>query len=284
MENTTQKSKRVNSRSIPQKKEKVISTGEAGTVEKTQITNAANKEQLITNNFIEALRSFMNQNYGDYSDVDNLALFADVLQKLEDNHNECEALSNQNRVIAQSIASNPRLMILIKELVAGTPLRVALAKSDLTETQPDIDDEDYDAYNMAVALSRQRRNDAKEQAHHRIEKCEACGQVAQQFYQQVEAEPQEINEFVQFLNSMIDNIYNAEIDQDVINVLWKAFNYEREVRRAKEQGVIEGRNSIIETRKASHSDGLPSFSSAGNRQNSVVKEGYIERLMKQKFV
>ena len=75
---------------------------------------------------------------------------------MERNHCQCQELSKQNREIAKVLADNPRLMLLLKELMSGTPLRVALVASDLVEDEPLLDDDDYESYNYALAMARDR--------------------------------------------------------------------------------------------------------------------------------
>ncbi|MFI3321906.1 MAG: hypothetical protein R3Y50_05220 [Rikenellaceae bacterium] len=232
--------------------------------------------------FIELLKKFLLETGCECDLEDKIALFSTILQKLENDHLSCIELSRQNQVIAQTIADNPRLMILIQELMDGTPIRIALVKSDLVDVHPSADDEEYEAYNMAVAQAREQRNRAKYQAIKRKENCEQCRNVANEFYADMEISDEEVAEFVKFLDGVIDAIFEAHIDRELLEVMWKAYSFDKEVRFAKTRGVVEGKNIAIEAFKRRKKEGISKFASQDNK-TTIVKEGYIERLMKQQF-
>ncbi len=195
----------------------------------------------------------------------------------------CQKMSDQNRTIAQILVSNPRLYIFIEELLKETPIRVALVKSDLVNVAPLEDEDDYDSYNLAVAQSRERRQTLKMKAQQRLDKCEECGEVAHKFYEDNEIEEEEVSKFVEFLDKVIESVFDAEIDRELIEAMWKAYSFEKEVKQARQQGVVDGKNEVIAVRRHSNSDGLPSSSSGGVMRDEAKYEGYIQKLLSRKF-
>lgn len=245
--------------------------------------NIASEDDSLVKNFITALRKQISELEPELCISDDTELFETVLQKIAEDHSSCIKLSEQNKAIADAITANPRLLILLEELMKGTPANVALIKSDLVRVEPDSDDDQYEDYNLAVAQTRERRDKIKKQAEMRLSKCKKCGEIAQEFYQEVELTDDQIDDFVAFLERVIETIFEANIDRNFIETMWKAYNYDKEVKNAKQQGVVEGKNETIAIRRASQSNGLSSFSSSGTKPESQVKQGYIERLMNERY-
>lgn len=267
-----------------------IQTSERKSVENNEKKEEATVQENIVidndtllKNFINALRIQIKELEPKLDISSDIALFEAVLRKIDNDHSTCITLSEQNRAIANAIESNPRLLIFLKELMGGTPARVALIKSDLTNLEPDINDDQYEEYNLAVAQTRERRDKIKKQAEMRLSKCQKCGEIAQEFYHEMELNDDQIDEFVEFLERAIDTIFEANIDRDFIETMWKAYSYEKEIQKAKKQGQIEGKNEVIAIHRTSQSDGLSSFSSSGTKSEAPIKQGYIERLLNQRY-
>ncbi len=266
----------------------------ANKTDDTKLTNKASTGNIIQDNIVQNDPNTNNQLLNDfrynilkvYPELEELPI-EDLLQAAFDravySDKLCTKMSDQNKAIAEILISNPRLYIFIQEMMKETPIRVALVKSDLTDLAPDEEDEDYESYNMAVAQSRERREILKEKIQNRIDKCEKCGEVAQQFYDDNEVEDDEIEEFVEFFEKVIEAIFDADIDREVIEAMWKAYSFEKEVQQAREQGIVDGKNQVITIRRKSNSDGLPSSSSGGIMRDETKHEGYIEKLLNRKF-
>ncbi len=194
----------------------------------------------------------------------------------------CTKLSDENRKIGKLIAENPRIYLLLDNLLKGDPVSVALVKSDLMDVAPESGDDDYNSYSLAIAQTKERKRKAKELAKTRLDKCEQCNEVSSQFYKEISASDEEIVSFVSFLESIIDKLFTAEIDHDLLVTLWKAFSFDKEVKYANERGVVDGKNIMILQKRRLFSDGLAPASSVGSSKSVEPRKGYIERLLQNR--
>ncbi|MEG1635168.1 MAG: hypothetical protein RR141_01270 [Rikenellaceae bacterium] len=283
MKNMNEQTKKCTETAVDQVTKSTLSQNDGTKRADTFQENIVQHDSTLSEKFIAALRKQINELEPELSIENDSDLFDAVLKKINNDHSSCIRLSEQNKAIANTIKANPRLLFFLEELMRGTNVRVALAKSDLINVAPDSDDDDYEDYNMAVAQTRERHDEIKKQAQRRLSKCQKCGEIAQQFYEETELSDEQIDDFINFLERAIETIFEADIDRQFIETMWKAYNFDKEIQNAKQQGIVEGKNEVITIRRASQTDGLPSFSSSGVKSEAPVKQGYIERLMNERY-
>ncbi len=245
-------------------------------------TNEQRPQSNIRDEVFIEFRKHVEPIYAELASIEGEEFLTEVAKRVEATHNLCKSLSEQNKAVAELLASNPRLYLFIQELLKETPVRVALVKSDLADIAPFEDDDDFEEYNRAVEQSRERRAELKRRAHERVAKCEQCGEIANEFYTENQIDQEDVEKFVEFFEKIIEDIFDANIDKRILEVLWKAFSYDNEVSYARAQGVIDGKNEIINNRRRQVDDTLPSSSSRFNA-SPEGSMGYIERLLSRKF-
>ncbi|HIS34314.1 MAG TPA: hypothetical protein IAA79_05260 [Candidatus Avirikenella pullistercoris] len=220
--------------------------------------------------------------YPDASVVDDTELENLFYEDYDTAMEQLKNLVEDNRALYKLIVENPETGILLKELISGTPLRVALIRANLIPEEPSAEDEDYQAYIDAVNERKVQMRRAEEQKKIREKNRKKSESEVADFFASKEMDEEEAERFIDFVdNVLLGNITNDIYDKQLLEKLWHAFKYEEEIRNAREAGVIEGRNAQIETRRlkaAGSSDGLPG---SGNAVVADIprKKGYIERLM-----
>lgn len=232
-----------------EKKEQVPATVEATQTQPTQEPSDARHVAL------------MSQYYPDKKfDTDAQAIDA-LCEECEATKAQLKTLEDANRRIYELIQQNPAMADVITEMDKGAPFEVALAKCvDLEALVPTDGEPQYEAYQKAVA-ERKQRTDEITSRRAALETNQAKSKAdADEFFDEMKIDEKEQNDFVDFVESFIGDLFAGKVAKATLKKMYQAFKYEEDIAAAADQGVVAGRNQAIEAKRETKSatDGLPS--------------------------
>lgn len=162
----------------------------------------------------------------------------------------------------------PELGMILNDMVANkVPFRVAITKYLSQEDLiPMEGEEDYSAYQSAYE-ERKKGVEKKKSLESQIQQNEANTIAAIDKYCDGKGYSEEEKEALfDFMNDIFIKMLHKEINENIVQALDNARNYNKDVESAKQIGKIEGRNENIELVKAKkpQSDGIPSVGSSAD--------------------
>lgn len=194
-------------------------------------------------------------------------------------------MEQANQVIMDVLDAEPVLAKIIQDISMGATFREAIARhidpEDLVAQEGDPDFEAWEKNRAARGeeLGKRKEMDEKLSANQEMTKAEIKA-----FAEEHNMTPEAAIEFLGKVDELFSNVYAGLIDRKALNLLKKAIDADQMVAEAKEEGIIEGRNTKIKETVVPQKvgDGLPKLSGTDNVQTPAPpkkKRNYVERLM-----
>lgn len=228
----------------------------------------------------EKVRQFVNNRSIECDTTDPKELKLAALDLWDQLVEENDRLRGEFEAAKGALERDPRVAVFFNELMRGTPVRVALVRSDIFDFTPQNHDYDYDAYQEALSVHRKKRDEAAQRLKNHKENCEYTAAEIEKFYRTKGLTDDQQDQFADFVESMFDDFSDGKIWGSTLERLWKAFTYDQKLEEVKEIGRIEGVNAKIEKIEGVvTSDGLIGGGRSIRQSAPKVREGYIKRIM-----
>lgn len=188
-----------------------------------------------------------------------------------------------NDKLIRAIQDHPEANIFLAELTAGVPLKVALARAEIDIYEPEEGDEDFEEY---IKAYNERKNNlvmAKKKEQQYIENFSKSKVDIASFFDSHNLNLQEQQEFEEFIDDTISNLFNGLINKEILSKLHQAWKYEEHVQQAKETGELNGRNANIEAQREQRHRQVDGLANSGVRSNTpepTHQIDYIDKLIK----
>ncbi len=93
-----------------------------------------------------------------------------------------------------------------------------------------------------------------------------------------------IETFIAFIETNLRHISKGEITVELLETLWRSYNYDTDLQEAYDAGVVAGKNKRISAAREERADAeaLGSVTVGKNINSASQKQGYIEKLLQSK--
>lgn len=212
---------------------------------------------------------------------DDNAMKTAFYEDYDNSNNQLNTFKEDNNKLIEIVRENPELSVLIKELMQGAPMRVALVKANIDLPTPEDGDADFADYESEVKKRNSQKAEAEKRTKEYNDNIVNSQKEIETFFKTKNLSESEENEFTEFVDNSVAEMLNGIFTQKSLSKLYQAFKYEEDVANAKTAGVIDGRNANIETKrekKVTQTDGLAS-SASGTITTPQRKGGYIDNLL-----
>lgn len=179
---------------------------------------------------------------------------------------ELKAIKSAETVLERQIEADPRLGVLLERIVAGDEPQAAFREAGIDSVgQPRIGY--YSRVNPFIDTMEENRK-----------------VIVRQLQKEGISAPR-IDAFLLFAEETVNNLVMQEIDPVFLKELWKCFDAENAIEKARKEGIVTGRNMQIENRRNErHSvDGLLAPAPGSTVGNGTEKLGYIERILNSQY-
>ena len=206
----------------------------------------------------------------------------------DDKENELQGINDNLQIIEDMMSADEDLRAVLTDMIVNkTPFRAAIAKylapEDLT---PLPTDEDYDAVRTAY-------NERLEKGKAQASREEEINKNEEQTYNDFEAfvaekklDEQKAGELNDTIGEVFENLLMKKITPEMLEMFYKAMNYDNDVAKADSEGEIRGRNAAIEAKRvASESkkgDGIPNLVGGGSEPEKENENGRVSFLGKKR--
>lgn len=213
--------------------------------------------------------------YPDKELTDITSVMDAALEKINDDESYRTENETANQKLIEVIESEPTLAAVINDVANGAEYIEALARhvdpSDLEMQQGDPDYEKWSANKQERIGKRAEREKFLSDLQANIA---ASQEAIKSFAEENGMSEEDIIPFLENVNSVLSDAYNGKITTDFLARMYTAENHEKEVQKAAENGVIEGRNQKIDMLKETEmnekaGDGLPSLTSVSGSIEQV---------------
>lgn len=210
--------------------------------------------------WVERLRTTYPDSEADYENDDDA-----FYTGLEDFYNSQEErltrLNEGNKSLAEALAREPEAGLFLSELINGSEVLPALAKSygDVLSAVSG-DEESMQKFNEGLASRRESEAKFDEiRAKQEANAANNAGTITA-FFEEKSADDAERAAFEGFVSDLVDKIFTFEFDRPTLDALWRAYKHDEDVTEAATLAEVKGRNAKIDLEKRSvRSDGTPNL-------------------------
>lgn len=247
---------------------------EDGDSEKSEETTETQPEKKVSKLFEQAKTWFPDQEF-ENEDAFHERLISDYNEKSEFKTKNLEA----NEKILNTLKSNEALSNVLKDTVNGVPFHIALAKHvDLTKITPQEGDEDYSEYQKAQQERLDKIKESEDAKATFDKNQETSREAIKAFFDSKEMDEAQVKDFSDFVDGTYTKMSEGIIDDDVLNVFYRAKNFDAEISKAKELSEISAKNEAIDLKKeeTKKGDGLPKVGQGTKVPEKPKEKGLLE--------
>lgn len=238
------------------------------------------KEEKPPHKYAERLtKAFPDRKFEKDEDYD--AAMDEHLTALEDYR---EKGKKANQKLLALFESEPAVGEMVRDMMAGASFREAAARHFSAEDFTPIEgDPDYEGWTKNKTEREEKMNKRREFEKNYAANLEAAGKELEAFAKEHNLDEKATDEFLESMEKMLENFNNGKITKDTLTLMRRAMTYEQDIKDAREEGRIAGRNEKIVAQREREpdqtGDGIPKLGkSPDSPDGEEHKGGYFEGL------
>lgn len=181
-----------------------------------------------------------------------------------------------NKKLIAVFDSNPEVGSLIRDMIEGATFREALARhidpQDLSPIEGDPDYEGWTKNKTEREAKLAKRREAEAQRERDLAESQS---VIEAFAKENNMDDAAAESFLKRVDEMIGAISSGKVSKEALIAMQRAFNYENDITRAREEGSLSERNKKIVAEREKpekKGDGIPRPTVTGAQQEVIQHE------------
>lgn len=231
--------------------------------------------------FAERLR----KKYPDKEFADDEAMFGQINDDYDDYDKKIDQYKKDEQSISDMFASDPRSAKFISEWAEGGDPAMILVKMFGEDNIKDAieDPEKAEAFAAANKEYLDRVSENKKYEEEYKKNLQVTVDNLDKIQKKHGLTDEQVDEMMEKWANMISDGVNGLATDDVLEGLLKSMNYDKDVKKADEEGEVRGRNTRIEEklRKKNKGDGMPQLDGknggSGKRGDGMPSLGALDR-------
>ena len=185
-----------------------------------------------------------------------------------------------NQKLLALFESEPAVGEMVRDMMSGASFREAAARhfsaEDFTPTEGDPDYEGW-AKNKAEREEKMKKRREFEKTF--AANLETAGKELEAFAKEHNLDEKATDEFLVSIEKMLEDFNNGKITKDSLRFMRRAMTYEQDIKDAREEGRIAGRNEKIVAQREEEpdqtGDGIPKLGKSPDSPDEGKKGGYF---------
>ena len=195
------------------------------------------------------LESYRASNPDSQEDPDDEGLFGfarDRYSDLEGKHNE---LSGANSKLAELVAKDPKLGALLSSIAGENPMSVPRAISSIYGKEPfDLEGDALDEFEAGYQENLARLAESEQEREQASKNIEEYQGTLVKYGEDNELDEGRLSEIHDGVMQFAENVLMGIIPVELIDLIYKGKNYDRDVQEAADTGFVEGKNGVVEAK------------------------------------
>jgi hypothetical protein len=261
-----------------EKEEKVI-TPEAVVSQETEVTPTPEVAPAPVNRYADRLsKAYPDRKFESPEDYDTG--MDEYLGSLEEYKTRGQ---DANKKLLALFDAEPQVGEIVRDMISGATFREALARhispEDIVAIEGDPDYEGWSKNKAAREESIGKRRKFEDEYANNLNVSQA---EMEAWAEENGLEETKVQELLEKIDGMLSDFNNGRITKEALSRLNKAFTYDTDLAKAKEDGEIAGRNQAIVAKKEvapTEGDGLPRPTKAGDSPDKpATAPNYMDEL------
>ena len=188
-----------------------------------------------------------------------------------------------NKKLIALFDAEPHVGDIVRDMVNGATFRQALARHiSPDELTPDDGDPDHEGWSKNKTAREEAAAKRKERETQREADFGASAEAMKAFAEENKMDEESAEAFYNKIDEMIGAINSGKITKEALLAMKRAFNYENDIAKAREEGLVAGKNENITARKETpekQGDGIPRPSKSTPTDTKKAEPTYIDGLL-----
>lgn len=199
-------------------------------------------------------------------------LHSAALSNLQDMQGYKDQNEKVNKKLVDALENNPEFAQMTKEVLAGVPVHIAIARNiDMEAMAPNEGDDDYGDYQKAIEDNKKTRAEKEKYLKDMDDNIKMSAKQVDEFAKENKLTDDETENFLKDVDQLVSDMVKGKVTKEALSTFYKGMKRDDDVKDAKKAGEIEGKNAKIEAVKekedAAKGDGLPALEA-----QNVIKE------------
>jgi hypothetical protein len=197
--------------------------------------------------------------------------------KLEDRHNELEGkygeLSGVNTRLYELVAKDPRLGAVLSMITEENPKSFPYAVAKVYGKAPfDLEGDALEEYESGNKDYLKHVEEIKEQKKQQEKNIETYVSTLSQYAKNKNLAEDQTSEIHKGIVQLAEDMLMGIISTDIIDLVYKGMNYEKDVQEAADTGFVEGKNDVVDAKlKKPTISSIPDLGNATGAGKSAPK-------------
>lgn len=182
-----------------------------------------------------------------------------------------------NQKLIEAFDQHPELAAMVKDVVNGAPVNVAIARNiDVDALKPGEGDDDEEEWNKA--LEQRKKTKAEKEAYLKEldDNIKMSRKELDAFAKENNISDDKAEDFLKNVDELVSNMVRGKVTKEALNVFYKGLQHDNDVQDAAKVGEVKGKNAKIEAIKAKEDavkgDGLPKLASQNETKPKPKEE------------
>lgn len=193
-----------------------------------------------------------------------------------------------NAELINIFETNPEIGAMLKDIKDGATVRQALARHfDPADLTPEEGDPDYEGWKKNKADREEKLTKRREFETQYANNLKAAEKELDDFMKENKLDDKTMEEFFDKTQAILDDFHNGKITKSLLTTVKRGLSWEADIKAAREEGVIAGRNEKIVAERQKESkevgDGLPRVGQSSDNPDTSgqQEENYFAELRKR---
>jgi hypothetical protein len=202
---------------------------------------------------MEAYRA-ANPDVRDEPDDDTLHDFANSrYSELEGRHNELEGRHNElngaNSRLAEQVSKDPRLAAVLSMIAGDNPKSFPYAVASVYGKEPfEMEGDALEEFEAGYQENLKRLSESEKAREEALKNISEYETTLQQYVKDRSLTDEQSSAVHNGIMTLADNLLMGVIPVEIIDLVYKGLNYEKDMQEAADSGFVEGKNNVIDAK------------------------------------
>ena len=209
---------------------------------------------------------------------DDSSLYDFAHSRYSDLENKYNNLNGANMRLASLVDKDPKLGAVMSMIAGDKPKSFPYAVASVYGKEPfDLEGDDLEEFEKGYAENLAKLAESEKERQQAMKNIESYNKTLIDYGKKNSLSEDQVNEINDGIMQMADNILMGIIPTELIDMVYKGLNYDKDVQEAADTGFVEGKNTTVEAKMKEKTamNSVPDFgngSGAGGVKKPVTRK------------
>jgi len=173
----------------------------------------------------------------------------DLKKSQDELQNKYDNLNGANTRLAELISKEPKLGAVLSMISGEKPKSFPYAIASVYGKEPfDLEGDDLENFEKGYQENLAQLAKSKEEQEQAMKNIETFNSTFEDFAKEKSLSSEQKKEVYSGIMELADNVLMGNISKDLVDLVYKGLNYEKDIQDAADTGYVEGKNTVAEAK------------------------------------